>query len=159
MGLSGCLKGEVPYAINLDQEKEALELAATYRDILGKDNYFLEMQDHGIAQQVKINRVLPRLAKELGVGLVASNDVHFLDRSSHKSHDVLVCIGTGSNVDDERRMRYQEELYFKSPAEIAAMAKAISGAMALPAATARPSRARALKVTGCTSAQGSTFRS
>ncbi|HEV7402556.1 MAG TPA: DNA polymerase III subunit alpha [Chthoniobacteraceae bacterium] len=121
VGLSGCLKGEVPYAINLDQEKEALELAATYRDILGKDNYFLEMQDHGIAQQMKINRVLPRFAKELGVGLVASNDVHFLTRSSHKSHDVLVCIGTGSNVDDERRMRYQEELYFKSPAEMAAM--------------------------------------
>jgi DNA polymerase-3 subunit alpha len=73
------------------------------------------MHDHGIEAQLKVNRVLPRIAKELGLGLVAANDVHFLERSHHEAHDVMICIGTGSNVADERRMKYVPELYFKSP--------------------------------------------
>ncbi len=118
IGLSGCLKGEINSALVADQYTRALELGAQYRDILGAENFFIEMQDHGIEQQLKINRVLPKLASELGLGLVASNDVHFLQRSSHQAHDVLLCIGTGSNVADEKRMRYVPELFFKSPAEM-----------------------------------------
>jgi DNA polymerase-3 subunit alpha len=119
IGLSGCLKGEVNNAIIQDNPQRAVELAAQYRDILGAENFFLEMQDHGIEPQIKCNKVLPGMAKDLGLGLVASNDVHFLERSSHDAHDVLVCIGTGSNVADEKRMRYVPELYLKSPEEMA----------------------------------------
>ena len=119
IGLSGCLKGEVPYAIHAqDDLKKARELAATYRDILGKDNYFIEMCDHGIEQQIKVNRELPKVARELGVGMVATNDVHFLNKEDHDAHDVLICIGTGANVADERRMRYVTEVYFKTPEEM-----------------------------------------
>ncbi len=118
IGMSGCLKGEVPQAIAADNYAKAVETAATYRDILGAENFFLEMHDHGIEQQIKVNHVLPRIAKELGLGLVAANDVHFLERSHHDAHDVMICIGTGSNVADERRMKYVPELYMKSAAEM-----------------------------------------
>src|SRR5579885_1045714 len=68
--------------------------------------------------QRKCNAVLPQIARDLGVGLVAANDVHFLRRSDHEAHDVMLCIGTGKMVADENRMRYLPELYFKSPAEM-----------------------------------------
>ncbi|MHA3770204.1 DNA polymerase III subunit alpha [Verrucomicrobiota bacterium sgz303538] len=119
IALSGCLKGEIPQAIVADQLGKAKEIAATYRDILGPESFFLEMHDHGIEAQLKVNRELPEIAKDLGLGLVGANDVHFLTRGNHAAHDVLVCIGTGSNVADERRMRYAPELYFKSPEEMA----------------------------------------
>src|SRR2546423_9253444 len=118
IGLSGCLKGEINMAIQQDQIKKAQEHAATYRDILGGGNFFMELHDHGIEAQRKCNKVLPGLARELGVGLVAANDVHFLTRSQHESHDVMICIGTGSMVADEKRLHYVPELYFKSPAEM-----------------------------------------
>jgi DNA polymerase-3 subunit alpha len=121
LGLSGCLKGEIPSALQADQYSRALELAAQYRDILGADRFFLEMHDHGIEAQLKVNRVLPRIAHDLGLGLVAANDVHFLDRKHHDAHDVMICIGTGANVADERRMKYVPELYFKSPDEMRAL--------------------------------------
>lgn len=119
IALSGCLKGEVPYAIHAEQNpKKAIELAATYRDIMGAENYFIEMCDHGIEAQRTVNAALPGIARDLGVGLVATNDVHFLTREDHSAHDVLVCIGTGANVADERRMRYVTEVYFKSAEEM-----------------------------------------
>ncbi|MEI8234453.1 MAG: DNA polymerase III subunit alpha [Verrucomicrobiota bacterium] len=121
IGLSACMKGEVSMALQEDHYAKARELAATYRDILGPGNFFLEMQDHGMEAQRKINASMPRLAKELGLGLVATNDVHFLNREDHEAHDILICIGTGSNVTDERRMRYGTELYFKSAAEMRAL--------------------------------------
>ncbi|MGZ5024941.1 MAG: DNA polymerase III subunit alpha, partial [Chthoniobacterales bacterium] len=79
------------------------------------------MHDHGIEAQHKCNRVLPTLAKEFGLGLVAANDVHFLERAHHDAHDVMICIGTGKMVHDERRMRYTPELYFKSADEMRAL--------------------------------------
>jgi len=121
IGLSACLKGEIPMALQEDNYAKARELAATYRDILGPENFFLEMHNHGMEQQRKINAAMPRLAQELGLGLVAANDVHYLNREDHDAHDVLICIGTGSNVTDERRMKYSPELYFKSPAEMRAL--------------------------------------
>jgi len=121
LGLSGCLKGEVNQAIMADDYAKARDLAAKYRDILGAENFFLEMHDHGIEAQIKCNRVLPRIGQELGLGLVAANDVHFLEKSHHEAHDVMICIGTGANVTDERRMKYTPELYFKSPQEMAAL--------------------------------------
>src|SRR5947207_62427 len=118
IGLSGCLKGEINMAIQSDNLARAQQSVAEFRDLFGADNFFLEMHDHGIEAQQKCNRILPRLAQEFGVGLVAANDVHFLERNHHETHDVMVCIGTGKMVQDERRMRYPPELYFKSPAEM-----------------------------------------
>src|SRR5678816_1064330 len=118
IGLSGCLKSEVSSALTADDYKGARELAGKYRDILGSENLFLEMHDHGLEAQRKVNASLPKMAKDLGLGLVAANDVHFLNRSDHDAHDVLICIGTGANVADEKRMRYVTEVYFKTPAEM-----------------------------------------
>lgn len=118
IGLSGCLKGEINQAILADNEPRAWELAAQYRDILGAENFFIELHDHGMEQQIRCNRLLPKIAKDLGLGIVGANDVHFLEKSHHAAHDVMICIGTGCNVSDEKRMRYTDELYFKSPQEM-----------------------------------------
>ncbi len=121
IGLSGCLKGEINMAIQSDNLAKARQSIAEFRDILGPENFFLEMHDHGMEAQHKCNAVMPSLAKEFGLGLVAANDVHFLERSHHETHDVMICIGTGKMVHDERRMRYQPELYFKSADEMRAL--------------------------------------
>jgi DNA polymerase-3 subunit alpha len=118
IGLSGCLAGEVNSALQANNIQKATEAAAEYRDILGAQNFFIELHDHGIEEQKWCNAVLPKIAKNLGVGLVAANDVHFLSRDDHDAHDVMLCIGTGKMVQDESRMRYAPELYFKSPAEM-----------------------------------------
>src|SRR5881392_1619911 len=118
IGLSGCLASEVNSAIQANKIEIAKQSAAEYRDILGMENFFMEMHDHGMEEQRQCNCILPRIAKDLGVGLVAANDVHFLRRSDHDAHDVMLCIGTGKMVQDENRMRYKPELYFKSPDEM-----------------------------------------
>jgi DNA polymerase-3 subunit alpha len=118
IGLSGCLAGEINSAIQANNIEKAKKSAAEYRDILGSENFFIELHDHGIEAQHKCNRALPQIARDLGIGLVAANDVHFLRRSDHEAHDVMLCIGTGKMVQDETRMRYVPELYFKSPDEM-----------------------------------------
>src|SRR5438874_4618949 len=118
IGLSGCLAGEINSAIQANNIEKAKQSAAEYRDILGAENFFMELHDHGMEAQHKCNRVLPQIARDLSVRLVAANDVHFLRRSDHEAHDVMLCIGTGKMVQDENRMRYVPELYFKSPAEM-----------------------------------------
>ena len=118
IGLSGCLAGEINSAIQANNIEKAKQGAAEYRDILGSENFFIELHDHGMEAQRKCNSVLPQIARDLGVGLVAANDVHFLRRSDHQAHDVMLCIGTGKMVQDETRMRYVPELYFKSPEEM-----------------------------------------
>ena len=121
IGMSACLKGEINMAIQADQLDKARASAATFRDIFGAENFFLEMHDHGIEAQRKCNRVLPKIGQEFGLGLVAANDVHFLERNHHEAHDVMICIGTGKMVHDEKRMRYVPELYFKSADEMRAL--------------------------------------
>jgi DNA polymerase-3 subunit alpha len=118
IGLSGCLAGEINSAIQANNIEKARQSAAEYRDILGAGNFFLELHDHGMDEQKKCNTELVQMARDLGVGLVAANDVHFLRRSDHQAHDVMLCIGTGKMVQDETRMRYLPELCFKSPAEM-----------------------------------------
>src|SRR5581483_8401451 len=118
IGLSGCLASEVHSALQANKIDIATQSAAEYRDILGPENFFIELHDHGLEEQRLCNCHLPKIAKELGVGLVAANDVHFLTRSHHDAHDVMLCIGTGKMVADESRMRYAPELYFKSPEEM-----------------------------------------
>lgn len=119
--LSGCIKGEVNSHLLNGRAQEARETAAVYRDIFGKENYFIELHDHGMEAQKRTNPELIRLAGSLGLPLVAANDVHFLERAHQDAHDVLVCIGTGSMVMDEKRMRYVPELYFKTAEEMRAL--------------------------------------
>ncbi len=121
IALSGCLKGEVNSQLLAGQPDRALETAATYRDIFGKENFFIELHDHGIDAQRETRAGLLDISRDLGLGLVAANDVHFLDRSHHEAHDVMICIGTGSMVHDEKRVRYVPELYFKNGDEMAAL--------------------------------------
>ena len=121
IGLSGCLASEINSALQSDNVEKAKNLTAEYRDIFGPKNFFIELHDHGIADQKKCNVHLPKFARELGLGLVAANDVHFLRRSDHKAHDVLLCINTAAKIEDEQRMRYEPELYFKSPDEMRAI--------------------------------------
>src|SRR5437899_8881650 len=118
IGLRGCIAGEINSAIQANNVEKAKQSAAEYRDILGAENFFIELHDHGMEEQRKCLTALPQIARDIGVGLVAANDVHFLRRSDHQAHDVMLCIGTGKMVQDENRMRYVPELYFKSPAEM-----------------------------------------
>ncbi|MEO8206918.1 MAG: DNA polymerase III subunit alpha, partial [Chthoniobacterales bacterium] len=121
IGLSGCLKGEVNSLISMGQPEKAREVAASYRDLFGKDNFFIELHNHGLDAQIRNNPELIKIAKELDLPLVAANDVHFLEREHHEAHDVMICIGTGSMIHDEKRMRYVPELYFKSAEEMRAL--------------------------------------
>ncbi|HEX2443301.1 MAG TPA: DNA polymerase III subunit alpha [Vicinamibacterales bacterium] len=122
IGLSSCLKGEVATALRTDQLERARSAAATYRDILGRDNFFLELQYQGLEEQRTVNSGLPGLARDLGLGMVCTNDVHYLTQADHHPHDILLCIGTGKVVNDAERLRYHGDQFFlKTPAEMAAV--------------------------------------
>src|SRR4026209_1523568 len=118
IGLSGCLASEINSALQSGNVEKAQNVTAEYRDIFGRRNFFIELHDHGMAEQKQCNAHLPKFAREFGLGLVAANDVHFLRRSDHRAHDVLLCINTATKIEDEQRMRYEPELYFKSPQEM-----------------------------------------
>ena len=87
-------------------------------EIFGRDNLYVELHDHGLEMQLEVKPQLIALAGELGLKLVAANDVHFLSRDDHDAHDVMICIGTGKLVFDEKRMRYPPEVYFKTAEEM-----------------------------------------
>jgi DNA polymerase-3 subunit alpha len=117
IGLSSCLKGEVASALRVEQHRPALEAAARLRDILGPDNFFLEMQYQGLEEQKIVNRGIVPLARELNLPLVCTNDVHYLRQGDHQPHDVLLCIGTGKTVNDAQRLRYAGDQFFLKTAE------------------------------------------
>src|SRR5256885_905315 len=117
IGLSSCLKGEVATGIRTEQQQKAINAAAAYRDILGRGNFFLEMQYQGIEDQRVVNAGLQPIAKELGIDLVVTNDVHYLQNSDYKPHDILLCIGTGKTVNDAERLRYHGDQFFLKTAE------------------------------------------
>jgi len=122
IGLSSCLKGEVATGLRMEQPRKALEAAGTFRDILGAGNFFLEMQYQGIEEQRIVNTGLQPLARDLGLPLVCTNDVHYLKFGDHRPHDVLLCIGTGKNVNDEKRLRYHgDQFYLKTGEEMRAV--------------------------------------
>jgi DNA polymerase-3 subunit alpha len=124
IGLSSCLKGEVATGIRTEQQAKAVQAAATYRDILGRDNFFLEMQYQGIEEQLTVNSGLQPIARDLNLNLVVTNDVHYLQNSDYKPHDILLCIGTGKTVNDTERLRYHgDQFYLKTPEEMAAVFK------------------------------------
>ena len=117
--LSACLAGEVPTLLRADRYDDALAVAGEFRDLFGPGRYWLEMQDHGLEEQGKVNDGAVRLAKDLGVGLVATNDCHYLLPTDHFAHDVLVCIQTGKTVHAHDRIRYSPQHYLKSRDEMA----------------------------------------
>src|SRR5689334_11024579 len=122
IGLSSCLKGEVATGIRTEQHHRAVQAAAAYRDILGAHNFFLEMQYQGIEDQKTVNTGLQPIARDLGLGLAVTNDVHYLQQTDFKPHDILLCIGTGKLVGDADRLRYHgDQFYLKSPEEMAAI--------------------------------------
>jgi len=117
--LSACLAGEVATYLRHDAYDEARRVAAEFRDLFGPERFWLEIQEHGLVEQAKVNESLPKLAKELGIGLVASNDCHYLLPEDHEAHDVLVCIQTGKTVQTRDRMTYTGQHYLKTRAEMA----------------------------------------
>ena len=120
IGLSSCLKGEIPSELRADQTQRAMKAAATYRDILGAGNFFLELQFMGIEDQKLVNNGLLPLARDLEMPLVCTNDVHYLRRDDYRAHDMLLCIGTGKSVNDADRMKYYgDQFYLKTPEEMA----------------------------------------
>ena len=121
IGMSACLKGEINMAIQAGDLSKAQKSAADFAEIFGPGNFYLELHDHGLEAQHLCNRALLEISKKMGLPLVAANDVHFLERSHHEAHDVMICIGTGSMVHDERRMHYPTEVYFKSAEEMRAI--------------------------------------
>ncbi len=119
IALSACLAGEVPRYIQKGLVDEAKKVALRYQEIFGKDNYFLELQDHGIPAQQSVNSVLLRMSKELDIPLVATNDVHYTYAEDAQPHDVLLCLQTGKKVADEDRLRYEGgQYYVKSEEEM-----------------------------------------
>ena len=120
IALSACLAGEVARYLTRSMYEDAKEAALRYQEIFGENNFFLELQDHGIAQQQMVNQQLMRLHEETGIPMVATNDVHYTYQDDVESHDILLCLQTGKKLADEDRMRYEGGQYFvKSPQEMA----------------------------------------
>jgi len=116
---SACLAGAVPQYLMEENYDSAKEYALKLAKIFGEDNFYLELQDHGIDQQRPVNQQLQRLARETGLPLIVTNDAHYLRREDAEMQDVLLCIQTGKTVDDENRMKFEtEEFYLKSEAEL-----------------------------------------
>jgi len=117
---SACLKGEIPHLICTNQLHQARRVIDEYKNMFGKENFYLEIQDNMIPEQETVNRELISLAREMGLGLVATNDVHYLEKDHARAHETLLCIQTQTTLDDPNRMRLQtDEFYLKSNSEMA----------------------------------------
>ncbi|HPL82659.1 MAG TPA: DNA polymerase III subunit alpha, partial [Candidatus Omnitrophota bacterium] len=124
IGLSACLKGEIPVMLKQKRFNDALKTADTYLNILGKNNFYLELQENSIPEQKIVNEGLIKISKEINIPLVATNDVHYLTRDKASAHEALLCIQTQTTLDDPNRMRFQaDEFYFKSPKEMQSLFK------------------------------------
>ena len=121
IGLSACLKGEVAEHLTQDRLDAAVRAAGEYAEILGRRNFFIEVQNHRLPDQARANRLMRELSRRSGIPLVATNDVHYLRREHAAAHEVLLCLQTGTNMADEKRMRYgSDEFFMKTRAEMEA---------------------------------------
>ncbi|MFA5362672.1 MAG: DNA polymerase III subunit alpha [Candidatus Omnitrophota bacterium] len=131
IGLTACLKGEIPSLLTKGLYNEALKKTDELLNIFGRGSFYLEIQENGIPEQKKANDGLIRISKELGIPLAATNDVHYLTKEHARAHEALLCIQTQTTLDDPDRMRLQtDEFYFKSPEEMKKMFADIPGAIA-----------------------------
>ena len=122
IALSACVAGEIPQAILRGNNARAEALIAEYVEIFGQDNFFLEIQDHGLPEEKTVNRALRELAKKYDIGLVATNDVHYVHADDSEFHDILLCVQTGRTINDPDRMRFSgPDYYLKSEEEMAAL--------------------------------------
>ncbi|OYW76624.1 MAG: DNA polymerase III subunit alpha [Verrucomicrobia bacterium 12-59-8] len=119
--LSGCTNGEINELLLSDRKDEAEKSLLEFRDIFGPENFYLEIQDHNMEAQRKSARQMIEWGKQYDLKTVATNDVHFLNRSDHESHDIMICIGTGASIYDQNRMTYSPEVYFKTAEEMRAL--------------------------------------
>lgn len=117
IALSACIQGEIPGLILAGKYQEAVKTAEEYRQIFGKDNFFLELQDHNLREEKLVNSQLIRLANELDIPLVLTNDVHYLEQSDERLHDVLLALQTGKTVNDEDRMKFPNDSFYFKPVE------------------------------------------
>jgi len=128
--LSACLSGDIPKAILNGNYQKAKEIALTFKKIFGDGNFYLEIQDNGIQDQKVVNQNLIKLSNECDIPLVATNDAHYLKKEDSEIHEILLCIQTGKNIDDEDRMKFATpEFYIKSPEEMNQKFGGISGAI------------------------------
>ncbi len=119
IGMSACLKGEIPSLLQEKRFNDALKAADNYQSIFGKDNFYLELQPNSIPEQKIVNEGLVKISRQLGIPLVATNDVHYLSKDKAAAHEALLCIQTQTTLDDPDRMRFQtNEFYFTSPQEM-----------------------------------------
>ncbi len=119
--LSGCINGEINEFLLSDRKDEAEKSLQEFRDIFGPENFYLEIQNHNMEAQRKSASQMIEWSKQYGLKTVATNDVHFLNRSDHESHDIMICIGTGASIYDQNRMTYSPEVYFKTAEEMRAL--------------------------------------
>lgn len=119
IALSACLAGEVQSFLLNDNYSKAVERALEYRNIYGEQNFYLELQDHGMSEQKIVNKQLVRMSHETGIPLVITNDVHYINRDDARFHEVLLCIQTGKTLEDEERMSFpSDEFYLKNYSEM-----------------------------------------
>ena len=130
IALSACLAGEIPQALLQNDYAKARKIAAWYRETFGADNYFIELQNHSMPEQIRILPELIRLAQELKIGLVATNDVHYVQKDHHRMQKVLICIQTGKNMDEDNPLAFEtEEFYLKSGDEMAQLFSSVPQAI------------------------------
>src|SRR3989338_5304615 len=130
IGLTACIKGEIPRLIQNNQFNQALKCADDFSQIFGKGNFYLELQENRLAEQTAANQGLLRIAKELSLPIVATNDVHYLSRPMAASHEALLCIQTQTTLSDPQHMRFQtDEFYFKSAEEMKTLFKELPEAI------------------------------
>ena len=119
IGLSACLQGEVPYHLRQGDHEGARSAALWYREVLGEDNFYFELQKNGLPEQDVVNKGLITLSKELGIDLLATNDCHYLRESDKEAHETLLCIQTGTTMNDPDRFRFRGSgYYFRSPEQM-----------------------------------------
>ena len=117
--LSACISGEVPKKLLNGDHSAAIESAKKYQSIFGKDNYYIELQDHGLDDQKRVNPQLIRIAREIGAGLVVTNDSHYIRREDSELHKILLCIQTNHTVNDKNKAEFKtDEFYLKSEEEM-----------------------------------------
>ena len=118
IALTGCIQGQVPQLLCENRRDEAIQNFKTLMDIMGKDNLYVELQNHYIDKELEVYPVMVQLANEFDLPIVGTNDCHYLRKSDHGMHDILLCIQTKKTVNDRERLRYDNHFYFKSVDEM-----------------------------------------